>query len=138
MLKIKGFTFPEVIITIAIVGILSIAAVPVYKGYVRKSISTEGKALLAEINAAEQIYFARNGEFYSTKSNGAGDDKLILGVNVEKNKYFTSYTVKDVKKDGDDWVFTAETEYGSSGKKIKLAGSLTKEPVITDDFSTAN
>lgn len=136
MLKIKGFTFPEVIITIAIVGILSMAAVPVYKGYVRKSISTEGKALLAEINAAEQIYYARNGNFYPTVNNGAGDDKLILGVNAEKNKYFTSYTVKDIKKDGDDWVFTAETSY--DGKKIKLSGSLTNEPVITDDFSTTN
>lgn len=134
MLKIKGFTFPEVIITIAIVGILSMAAVPVYRGYVRKSISTEGKSLLAEINAAEQIYYARNGGFYATESNGAGDDKLILGVNAEKNQYFTSYVVKDIKKDGDDFVFTATTEY--KGKAITLRGSLTKEPVIIDDFST--
>ncbi|MBO7610617.1 MAG: prepilin-type N-terminal cleavage/methylation domain-containing protein [Elusimicrobia bacterium] len=134
MLKIKGFTFPEVIITIAIVGILSMAAVPVYKGYVRKSISVEGKSLLAEVNAAEQIYFARNGSFYPTTANGAGDDKLILGVNAEKNKYFTSYTVKDVKRDGDDWFFTATTEHG--GKTITLKGSLNNEPVITDEFST--
>ncbi len=136
MLKIKGFTFPEVIITIAIVGILSMVAVPVYKGYVRKSISTEGKALLAEVNAAEQIYYARNGIFYSTVSNGAGDDRLLLGVNAEKNKYFTSYVVKDVRRDGDDWVFTATTEHG--GKAMTLRGSLTREPVIIDDFSTAN
>ena len=133
MLKMKGFTFPEVIITIAIVGILSMVAVPVYIGYVRKSISVEGKALLAEVNAAEQIYFSRNGSFYATTNNGADNDRLVLGVNAERNKYFTSYSVTNINNNGGDWVFTVTTSY--DGKEIRLQGSLSGEPVITDEFS---
>lgn len=134
MLKIKGFTFPEVIVTIAIVGILAMAAVPVYKGYVRKSISTEGKALLAEISAAEQIYYARNGNFFATSSN-VNTNKQILGVDATKNKYFTSYTVT-LRSQAGERAFTASTTY--NGKQIKLDGSVSGENKITDEFSSGN
>jgi prepilin-type N-terminal cleavage/methylation domain-containing protein len=34
----KGFTLVELVIVIVIVGILSIVAVPIYRGYTRKSM----------------------------------------------------------------------------------------------------
>ena len=62
--KTNGFTIVELIITILIVGILALIAVPVYRGYVRKSMSTEGKNLLSDI-----------------------------GVDARRNKYFKSYSI---------------------------------------------
>ena len=44
-MKRKGFTLVELVIVIVIVGILSIVAVPIYRGYTRKAMATEGKAL---------------------------------------------------------------------------------------------
>ena len=133
MLKIKGFTFPEVIITIAIVGILAMVAVPVYRGYVRKGLATEGKALLAEISAAEQIYYARNGGFFATTTD-ANQNKAFLGVNATKNKYFTSYTVT-VDNSGD--FFTAVTKYNDDDDKtLTLVGYTSGEVTITDNFSS--
>lgn len=128
MIKIKGFTLPEVVITIAIVGILSMAAVPIYRGYVRKSMSTEGKALVAEINAAEHVYYSRNGHFYDT-NNTTQTDTTVLGVDARANKYFKSYKITT----GDDNTFEVKTEY--EGKAVALRGSLTAEPQIIDDFS---
>ena len=128
MIKIKGFTLPEVVITIAIVGILSMAAVPIYRGYVRKSMSTEGKALVAEINAAEQVYYSRNGHFYATENNNTEDNTTVLGVDARSNKYFKSYKITT----NDDNTFEVRTEY--EGKAVALVGSLTTEPQIIDDF----
>ncbi len=128
MIKIKGFTLPEVVITIAIVGILSMAAVPVYKGYVRKSIAIEGKALLAEINAAEHVHYARKGAFYATGKT-AESNTSVLGVDARNNKYFTSYKITTTND-----TFQATIEYG--GKNLILNGSFTKEPEVIDNFST--
>ena len=58
MRKTKGFTLVELVIVIVIVGILSIVAVPIYRGYTRKAMATEGKALLGAIQTAQKIYFA--------------------------------------------------------------------------------
>ena len=133
MLKKKGFTLPEVVITIAIVGILSMVAVPVYRGYVNKSISTEGKALLAEISAAEQIYYSRNGQFYVTSN--AESENRALGVDARKNKYFSAYTITTSVSNGKTR-FTAITKYiDDDDKALTLVGSLSEEPEITDNFS---
>ena len=56
MKKSKGFTLVELIIVIVIVGILSIVTVPIYRGYTKKAIATEAKALLGSIATAEKVY----------------------------------------------------------------------------------
>ena len=131
MIKIKGFTLPEVVITIAIVGILSLAAVPIYRGYVRKAMATEGKALLAEIDAAQKIYHARNGVFYEPSSSDKKESyNTKFGVDARTNKYFTVYKITT----GDDDTFTA-TIGESDDKALILRGSLTAEPQIIDKYS---
>jgi len=126
MNKNKGFTLTEVVITMIIVGILALIAVPVYRSYVREGIATEGKALLGEINAAQQVYYSRNGQYYAgTAGQQTG---ASFGVDARRNKYFTSY---DIERDGDN--FTAYTEY--EGKKITLKGSLTAPAEIIDGYT---
>lgn len=128
MNKNKGFTLTELVITMIIVGILALIAVPVYRTYVREGIATEGKALLGEINAAQQVYYSRNGEYYA----GTAGQQMgaSFGVDARRNKYFTSY---DLQRDGDN--YTATTEY--QGKKLTLKGSLTGAPEIIDDYTYA-
>ncbi len=130
MIKIKGFTLPEIVITIAIVGVLAMASVPIYRGYVRKSMATEGKALLAEIHAAQQVYYSRNGRFYDTNNNFE-NNTTVLGIDARANKYFTGYKITT----GDNDVFTAVIESGGSDNSLTLNGSLTAEPEIIDNFS---
>jgi prepilin-type N-terminal cleavage/methylation domain-containing protein len=54
----NGFTLAELMVVVAVIGILSMVAVPQYKKYVIKSRKTEAKMGLASIFVAEQSAFA--------------------------------------------------------------------------------
>ena len=58
-----GFTLVELVITIAIVIILSVVSVPLYRGYVDKAKLSEGYALLGQILSAQKAYFSEYGNF---------------------------------------------------------------------------
>ncbi len=125
-----GFTMTELIIALIIVAILALIAIPAYRGYVKRGIATEGKALLGEVNAAQQIYYSRNGQYYAgTAGQQYG---ASFGVDARRNKYFTSY--EPISVDNENGVFIYKTnEY--KGRSLTIRGSLTAEPEIIDDFT---
>ncbi len=94
----KGFTLVELIIVIVIVGILSIVAVPVYKGYIKKAMATEGKALLGSVLTAEKVYFA---EYNNYKDVEGTDYDRVLDVDARSNKYFKAYGVENIGSEAD-------------------------------------
>ncbi|MEA5000978.1 MAG: type IV pilin protein [Endomicrobiaceae bacterium] len=125
MSKKLGFTLTELIIALVILVILALVAIPVYRGYVKKGIATEGKALLGEINAAQQIYYSRHGKYYA----GTAGQQMgaSFGVDARRNKYFTSYYVTT---SGD--TFDAVTN-SKEGHKLTLKGYATTTPQIIDN-----
>ncbi|MDP3846280.1 MAG: type IV pilin protein [Pseudomonas sp.] len=56
----QGFTLIELMIAVAIIGILSAIAYPSYTEYVQRGNRTEGQALLNEAAAAQERYNAQN------------------------------------------------------------------------------
>ena len=128
----NGFTVIEIILALVIVAILSIIVIPVYRGYVKRGISTEGKALLSEINIGQQSFHYRTGKYYD----GAVTNAQVtpeLGVNAKTNKYFTSYSKVTVT----DTYFKYKTnEY--QGKALTITGYVNKKPEIVDPFSKHN
>lgn len=54
----KAFTLLELMIVVAIIGVLAAVALPLYNDYVRKSRSTEAQAVLADIRKAQLDYFS--------------------------------------------------------------------------------
>lgn len=91
MKKTKGFTLVELIIVIVIVGILSIVAVPIYRGYTKKAIATEAKTLLGSIATSEKVYYAEFGVYYALPT--ATGYVKELDVDARSNKYFNNYAV---------------------------------------------
>ena len=89
--KLKGFTLVELVITIAIVIILSLVSAPIYRNYVDKAIAAEGVALLGSLYSAEKAYYAEYGNFY-TKTITTSYDQT-LGVDARGNKYFSIYSI---------------------------------------------
>jgi type IV pilus assembly protein PilE len=87
--SIKGFTLAELMITVAIVGILSAVAYPSYTSYVSKSNRGESQRELAKIAALQEQYFID----HRTYSN----DLELLGFSADP--YITSsgnYSISSV------------------------------------------
>ena len=61
----KGFTLVELMIVVAIIGILSAVAVPNFKKYQAKSKSSEAKIQLAAAYTAEQSFYGDFGMYAS-------------------------------------------------------------------------
>jgi type IV pilus assembly protein PilA len=64
----SGFTLVELMIVVAIVGLLSTIAIPNYQKFVARSRQTEAKLTLSAIYVSEITFFAEQGTFTSCLS----------------------------------------------------------------------
>ena len=120
-MKNKGFTLVELVITIAIVIILSVVSVPIYRGYIEKAKMSEGYTLLGAILSAQKNYYSEYGYFLDDNQSGfwnhnnsvAGLDgrifqsfSSVLGIDARGNKYFSLFYINS--DDGSRQFFTAQ------------------------------
>ncbi|HBO7977364.1 TPA: type 4a pilus minor pilin PilE [Pseudomonas aeruginosa] len=56
----KGFTLLEMVVVVAVIGILLGIAIPSYQNYVIRSNRTEGQALLSDAAARQERYYSQN------------------------------------------------------------------------------
>ena len=86
----KGFTLIELMIVIAIIGILAAVALPAYQDYTARSQVSEALSLGGGAEAAVTEYWSNKGSFPGTNySAGLATDTSITG------KYVAKVTVKD-------------------------------------------
>lgn len=75
--KQNGFTLIELMIVVAIIGVLSAIAVPAYKDYVSKSELASGFASVKSIITPAELYIQENGALTA--------DPTVLGVSADAN-----------------------------------------------------
>lgn len=78
MIRGKGFTLTELMIAVAIVGILAAIAYPSYIDSVRKSRRPLAKSALLEVAQREEAYYARKAA-YATALGALGYTGLVGG-----------------------------------------------------------
>jgi type IV pilus assembly protein PilA len=92
----KGFTLIELMIVVAIIGILAAVAIPAYQNYVIRGQVTEGLSLAAGWKTAVSEFYAQNGAF-PTGTSVAGSPTTIAVANVavgsSAGKYVSNVTV---------------------------------------------
>ena len=105
--KRKGFTLVELVIVIAILGILAMYALPKYQGIVEEARSSEARAQLGSFRSALGIYYAKNGgkfPAYTCVKNGdifAEGTVPEVEVTLPGGSVIRSKAVKGVSDDGD-------------------------------------
>ena len=62
----KGFSLMELMVTVAIVGVLTAVAMPSYSGYIERSRRGDGMDYLLKIAAAQQAYYLANKTYTSS------------------------------------------------------------------------
>lgn len=102
--KLKGFTLMELMVAVAIVGILAAISYPSYTEYVARSNRTEGQRELLRIANLMEQHFLDNRTYTS--------DLTKLGLNestyiTEPNKYY-SIDAKNVSSSGYTLTATAQ------------------------------
>lgn len=120
----KGFTLIELMIVVAIIGILAAIALPAYQDYTARAQMSEALTLADGQKGAVTEYYADKGEFPANNTSAG-----VAAATDIKGKYVTSVTIgtsgtgSAAKATITSALNTSGVAAGISGKNLVLTGT---------------
>jgi type IV pilus assembly protein PilA len=94
----KGFTLIELMIVVAIIGILAALAIPAYQDYTIKSRVSEGASLSGAYKTAVELYWSENGTVAGISTTTLGltspSAQYVSAVDINTTDYGIEVTLK--------------------------------------------
>jgi type IV pilus assembly protein PilA len=87
----RGFTLIELMIVVAIIGILAAIAIPAYQDYTIRAQVTEGLSLASDLKAGIAEWYAQTGDWAPTMT----ELGMSGGATIKAAKYVTGVDVVD-------------------------------------------
>ncbi len=115
----KGFTLIELMIVIAIIGILAAIAIPQFAAYRTRSYNSAAQADLRNAATAQEAYYVDNQTYCSTTSTLIGD---TYGLYLSENVTLTMGTV-----DSSGYIMRARHSSGDKTYVIEGPGGTVEE-----------
>ena len=131
-MKLRGFTLIELMITVAVIGIIASIAIPQYNNYVRRSDRADAIAPMARIMEAQERYYADNVTYttdlkelgYSSTSLTTKQERYVISAQACGSAPLTQ-CVELVATAKDTQALDGNLIMDSRGKKERKLGSST-------------
>ena len=122
----KGFSLTELMIVIAIIGILAAVALPSYQQYVVDSNRAEAEAIMAESALGLEQWYSRNYTYTGYPTAGrttsplAGTAKYNIAYNIAANG--ETYTITSTPVAGSSQASNGRMVFDNTGAKCWFKG----------------